>query len=488
MSGRFDALLPRALDRELDAAGEAEFLDLLRDPANEAAFEELTRIDREIAGLMAAPVSDDTLERLVWRDIGRGGGGSGHTTRILAVLDRVRRDAPPTRRKATRRASRRTTSSNAFGGVAAALFAAALLLALLSTSSTTAVKPHRESARGPVESPIDVPLPPPKAPAPSPRPESTPEPLVVPAPSPRRPDPAPPPVDPAPTPEPAPKPLSPTVVSVATVERAEGRTGLKAGQELLAGHDLDTGADGLVVLRLPDAIRVDLGPGTRLTGLSGASEEKRFTLLRGTMTADVSTRPATAKPFVVHTPEAQVSVLGTRFSIALGPGLTRLDVERGRVKLSRRGDGASAEVAAGQAAVTGAGIVPVARRCPLGGPLVASFTLIDVDTGKPVAGFDPVPDDATLALASLPPRINLRANTLPATVGSVVFGFDGNASFNLQNGPPYAAYAFGDKGRYQAWTLLPGSHALTATPYAAARGGGDAGGALTLSFKVVNRR
>ncbi|MBV8879573.1 MAG: FecR domain-containing protein [Planctomycetaceae bacterium] len=481
MSVRFDELLPRALDSDLAGPEEREFLALLEDPGHAAAFAESSRLDRELTGLLAAPVSDETLVRLVFRDLDRGP-DRGHTTRILAVLDRVRRDAG-TRRKATRRSSRSTTSGPASWWLAAALFAAALLVAVLSPSAPP--KPRKETVRVPIvidpAPPPPAPLPP-EAPAPQPKPERAPEPLLVPPPPPPRPE-APVPAAPPAEPAPAPRTVSPTVVSVARVEHVEGAAGVKEGQELLAGHDLDTGTDGIIVLRLPDATRIDLAPGTQLRGLSGAAEEKRFTLQRGKISADVAPRAPGARPFVVHTPEAEVAVLGTRFSLSLTPGLTRLDVDRGRVKLSRRSDGVSAEVPAGQAAVTGPGIRPVARPCPGGAPLIVSFSVVDVDSGKPVAGLDPVPDEAVLVLASLP-RINLRANVLPATTGSVVFGFDGNAAFNLQNGPPYAAYAQGDKGRYQAWTLAPGSHTLTATPYAAARGGGSAGGALTLAFRV----
>lgn len=472
MSARFDELLPRALDAALDAREEAEFVGLLDDPAHAAAFAELTRVDRELAGLLAAPVADDILVRLVDRDLDRGP-GRGHTTRIVAVLDRV------TRRKATRRSSRPTTSASVFWLAAAALFAAALLVAVMTPSAPE--KPRKEVVQAPVPVlPAPAPAPrPPEAPVAMPKERPAPEPLLVPTPVlPKEEAPVP----PAP-PAPAPRPVSPTVVSVARVERVEGQAGVKEGQELLAGHDLDTGADGLIVLRLPDATRIDLGPGSQLRELAGAAAEKRFTLQRGKLSADVAARAPGSRPFVIQTPEADVAVLGTRFSVSLSPGLTRLDVDRGRVKLARRPDGAAADVSAGQTAVAGPGIRPLARPCPAGAPVVVSFSLIDVDTGKPVAGHDPVPDDAVLAVATLP-RFNLRANLAPAPAGSVVFGFDGNAAFNVQNGPPYAAYAQGDKGRYQAWTLAPGPHTLTATPYAAARGGGVPGGALTLVFRV----
>lgn len=470
MSDRFETLLPRALDSALDGAEEIEFVRLLDDPRHAERFAELTRLDRELAGLVAAPVADDTLERLVYRDLDRGP-ERGHTTRILAVMDRVRT------RRVTRRQRRSSQPGQSFWWAAAALFAAALLIAVL---GPTPARPRKETVRVALPPEPDPVPPQPEIPRPAPRPERAPEPLVVPPTvQPKSETPAP--LEPAPpAPPQPPRTPSPTVVSVARVERVEGQVSVREGQELLAGHDLDTGADGLIVLKLPDATQVEVHPGSQLRGLSGAAEEKRFTLQKGRVSAEVSPR---ARPFVFQTPDADVAVLGTRFSVSLVPGLTRLDVDRGRVKLARRGDGASAEVGAGQSAVVGPGIRPVSRPCPAGAPMVVSFTMIDVDTGRPVAGFDPVPEDAVFTLSALP-RFNLRANLLPGTPGSVVFAFDGDPKFNLQNGPPFAAYAQGDKGRWQAWSPAPGTHTLTATPYLAARGTGGPGGALTLSFKV----
>src|SRR5215217_9499882 len=70
---------------------------------------------------------------------------------------------------------------------------------------------------------------------------------------------------------------------------------------------------------------------------------------------------------------------------------------------------------------------------------VQSFTLIDADTDRPIATFSPLTGGATIDLATLPTRhLNIRANTDPATIGSVKFGYDGNASANVENVAPYA--------------------------------------------------
>jgi glucose/arabinose dehydrogenase len=123
---------------------------------------------------------------------------------------------------------------------------------------------------------------------------------------------------------------------------------------------------------------------------------------------------------------------------------------------------------------------------------VTSLTLFNADTDLPIAGYDPLPNGATLNLATLPTRnLNIRANTNPATVGSVRFGYDGNANYRVESSLPYALA--GDNGltpsgtpNFNAWTPTVGSHTLTATPYTQSGAGGSAGTPLTVTFAVTN--
>lgn len=117
---------------------------------------------------------------------------------------------------------------------------------------------------------------------------------------------------------------------------------------------------------------------------------------------------------------------------------------------------------------------------------VVSFTLINADTDRPIAGFDPLPQSAVLNLATLPTRrLNIRANTDPATVGSVRFALDGNANFRTESTPPYAL-AGDSSGDYVPWTPSNGTHRLTATPYTQAGARGTSGTPLNLTFTVTN--
>ena len=115
---------------------------------------------------------------------------------------------------------------------------------------------------------------------------------------------------------------------------------------------------------------------------------------------------------------------------------------------------------------------------------VTSLTLINAETGEPVAGFDPIPDGATLDLSALPTRrLSVRADTSPSRVGSVRFTLDGK-SFRLENNAPYALA--GNRGStYYPWTPSLGSHTLSVTPYSASGGKGTAGTAKTVAFRVT---
>ena len=119
---------------------------------------------------------------------------------------------------------------------------------------------------------------------------------------------------------------------------------------------------------------------------------------------------------------------------------------------------------------------------------VTSFSLINADTDQPISGFDPLRDRAVLNLGTLPTaNLNIRANTNPATIGSVRFGLDGNARYHTETDAPYALA--GDpsaSGDYSAWTPALGSHTLTATPYSESNARGFAGASLSITFHVIH--
>jgi hypothetical protein len=109
-----------------------------------------------------------------------------------------------------------------------------------------------------------------------------------------------------------------------------------------------------------------------------------------------------------------------------------------------------------------------------------------INAGTDVA-IQTLTNGSTLSLSTLPTRnLNVRADTSPASVGSVVFALTGTQTRNqTETTPPYAL--FGDtNGDYAPWIPAVGSYTLKGTPFSGASGGGSAGTALTVTFTVTN--
>jgi hypothetical protein len=147
----------------------------------------------------------------------------------------------------------------------------------------------------------------------------------------------------------------------------------------------------------------------------------------------------------------------------------------GNADAGASGDGASLGDAPGEAAAA-----------------VPDFTLINttittVIDGAPVTGFDPITEGATINLAQTGSALSIRANTIPALVGSVAFALDATYT-HTENTVPYMLCADNGAGVITscAAILTVGKHTLTATPYSAASLGGDAGAPILLDFTIVD--
>ncbi|HZH15128.1 MAG TPA: LamG-like jellyroll fold domain-containing protein [Archangium sp.] len=110
------------------------------------------------------------------------------------------------------------------------------------------------------------------------------------------------------------------------------------------------------------------------------------------------------------------------------------------------------------------------------------FTLVNAQTGAPVPGYESLRDQAVLYREELPPSVDIRASTFPATVGSVRFEYDGTTCH--ANTAPYGlAQALGTP-------LTPGlgSHVLKATPFSGSSCSGLGGVPACVRFRVATRR
>lgn len=195
---------------------------------------------------------------------------------------------------------------------------------------------------------------PPVEPEPTPVPPPEPEPL--PEPPPKLPDPLPkveapePPKGlPAPTPvpkvpEPAPPKQDRTIVSIAElrdlrgevlVGKAPARTGVAAGETVET-----LGKDSSAVVVFPDGTRVELRGETEVRDLA----PKRLFLARGALEARVTKQ---VSALIFDTPQAEAKVLGTTLRLQVDAKGTLLEVDEGKVRLTRTSDQKAVDVVAG---------------------------------------------------------------------------------------------------------------------------------------------
>jgi len=290
--------------------------------------------------------------------------------RLAGSLEAPSRRLPVARLRAGLRRRPGSSAALAWGAAAAAVFLLVVLAAVYRGSDRApAPRVSVERPREPEPEPLSqqprviVPAPVPKEPPREDPPKEAPPPARVP-PAPPAPRPEPPPAPPAP---PAPRA---TVAQVepgdpALLESAEGDVRLanepaRAGAEIRPGTALATG-EGRAVLRYADGTSLSLRPGSALR--LEAAPGKRLILEAGAVEADVARQPA-GLPLVVATPNAEARVLGTRLSIQLTAEGTRLEVREGRVRLVRKPDGASVDVAAGNFALAARGVALLTRPLP----------------------------------------------------------------------------------------------------------------------------
>ena len=118
------------------------------------------------------------------------------------------------------------------------------------------------------------------------------------------------------------------------------------------------------------------------------------------------------------------------------------------------------------------------------GDAVTSFTLMNADTNKPIAGYENIANGAVISRAALPTtRLSVRVNTSPATVGSVRIGWNGNANYRTESLAPYELFG-GPVGDTYGGTIANGTHTFTGTPFSLGSGKGSMGTSATVTFTI----
>lgn len=325
----------------------------------------------ELEGLVAAdPEAARVHVRLLELE-GELRGGRGDLDLAAAVLERIRREREDriergvmervrrSPRKSFLRARRPRSFNPAWALAAAALLAVGLLVLRGGRSGPAPKGP------APVPEVSRVPDPPPPPPDPGPPPSlPVPPPPKPEPPVPVRPD-VPPvpeaPPGPRPEPPPAAPPSSPAatqVVAAIRLEKAEGevfmmegavRSPAGVGTTFPPGRTLVTGKKGRATVAWPDGTAMNLGPEARVRHLEGKGDAKALFLEKGALAATA------AGPMAVRTGNAEVEVLGTRFSVSTSKDSTRVEVREGKVRLTRLSDRKAVEIPAGYSAAVAPG-------------------------------------------------------------------------------------------------------------------------------------
>jgi hypothetical protein len=111
----------------------------------------------------------------------------------------------------------------------------------------------------------------------------------------------------------------------------------KVGDEVRVGERIEIGEGGSAVLAYRVGAKVDLGEHSTLNisaagGSARGGQHSSSKLEKGKLVAEVE-KQSEGQPFVVETPHAKITVVGTRFEVTAAEASTRLDVSEGVVRL-----------------------------------------------------------------------------------------------------------------------------------------------------------
>jgi hypothetical protein len=115
---------------------------------------------------------------------------------------------------------------------------------------------------------------------------------------------------------------------------------------------------------------------------------------------------------------------------------------------------------------------------------VLNFTLVNAETGEDIM---PIKEGDVIDLSMLPTdKLNIRANTNPENVGSVVFDLNDKKAVQTEIVNPYSLFGNFPGGIYKQWTPDPGKYTVTATPYSKTKARGEKGTPLTINFEFID--
>lgn len=114
---------------------------------------------------------------------------------------------------------------------------------------------------------------------------------------------------------------------------------------LLGARSFVTPLHQSAALAMRDGTQMDLDVNTTLT-VAYSAEQRDITLVSGSLFVDVARDPQ--RPFVIHTDQGTVQVLGTAFEVQRLPDGLRVNVARGHVQVTGPAHGETMDLTAGQ--------------------------------------------------------------------------------------------------------------------------------------------
>jgi len=273
---RFDELLSRYLDASMGDAEEHELLQLLSDEALAARFYEATKLNTEIAGILAGSVPDEIMVRLVRSQV------APRSAAATGGQPRPRKSSPQIGANAAPMVERRSLAWLALGASIAVLLAFSAYYfrpAPLGPAAVRVPLSHRTS-RAAISS----------------------------------------------------------VQGEVYLTGGAARVSLAAGQALRSGGTIETvGPDSRVAITLADKTEIELKGDTTFT-VDLDPAKRRLFLKRGMLVASVAKQPAGA-PMIFTSDSAKAIVRGTRLALIQDDSSTYLIVLEGKVALQRAGGG-----------------------------------------------------------------------------------------------------------------------------------------------------
>ncbi|MBA3938461.1 MAG: FecR domain-containing protein, partial [Planctomycetes bacterium] len=168
--------------------------------------------------------------------------------------------------------------------------------------------------------------------------------------------------------------------AAARIQRGDQRLDIVNGQALQGGDTVSVPPGSWARVRYADGTMLDIAPASEVTLTQPEKLGKRVHIASGSLTADIA-KQAPERRMVFTTPTAAATVLGTRITLEVTPMATRLEVERGRVGLTRRDEPTGIEVGAGEYAT-----IPYGSKGELVAKSIVSAPSVLVERGHGLKG------------------------------------------------------------------------------------------------------